>query len=122
MLEREGHDVRLKSFTLPRPQTPADLEAWVASDDSDIYCIWGVNLSMADDIPAIQSILRLRPGVKFLLMGPAPTFFHKRFLTDSRIFVVRGEPEPTVPESRADPQFRRAAFSGAPSVGRAGVS
>ena len=98
VLEREGHDVRLKSFTLPRPQTPADLEAWVASDDSDIYCIWGVNLSMADDIPAIQSILRLRPGVKFLLMGPAPTFFHKRFLTDSRIFVVRGEPEATVTE------------------------
>ena len=98
VLEEEGNTVALKDFTLPKPQRPEDLERWLATDDSDVYCIWGVNLSMADDLPAIQQILRLRPSALVLTMGPAPTFFHKRFLTDPRIFVVRGEPEATVRE------------------------
>lgn len=112
VLEREGHDVRLRNFTLPKPQTPADLESWLASDDSDVYCIWGVNLSMEDDLPAIASILRTRPRAKVLLMGPAPTFFHKRFLTDPRVFVVRGEPEATVTEWARAVQAGEADFSG----------
>lgn len=98
VLEKAGHEVYLKSFTLPKRLSPADMEAWLKGDDSDVYCIWGVNLSMADDLPAIESILRLRPKSGVLMMGPAPTFFHKRFLTDPRIFVVRGEPEATVLE------------------------
>lgn len=98
VLEKAGYDVSLKSFTLPKQLSPADMEAWLKDDDSDVYCIWGVNLSMADDLPAIETILRLRPQAKVLMMGPAPTFFHKRFLTDPRIFVVRGEPEATVQE------------------------
>lgn len=98
VLERAGHDVCLRSFTLPKPLRPADMEAWLAADDSDVYCIWGVNLSMEDDLPAISAILRLRPRSRVLMMGPAPTFFRHRFLTDPRIFVVRGEPEATVAE------------------------
>ncbi len=98
VLEKAGHDVRLETFTLPKPRKPSDLDEWLGSDDSDIYCIWGVNLSMADDIPAIDSILNIRPESRVLMMGPSATFFHKRFLKDSRVSVVRGEPEATVME------------------------
>lgn len=95
--EQAGHDVRLRTFTLPR-RSPGHFRDWLKADDSEIYCIWGVNLSMEDDLPAIADILRLRPHSRVLLMGPAPTFFHKRFLTDSRIYIARGEPEATVAE------------------------
>lgn len=92
-----GHDVRMVSFTYPK-RTLADFNQWVATDDSQIYAIWGVNLSMEDDIPAISTILKVHPQAKIMLMGPAPTYFHKRFLTDERIFIARGEPEYTLAE------------------------
>lgn len=95
--EQEGHEVRLRNFTLPK-QTPAQFRDWLSTDDSEVYCIWGVNLSMEDDLPAIADILRLRPHTRMMLMGPAPTFFHKRFLTNERIFIARGEPEDTLKE------------------------
>ncbi|MCM1319904.1 MAG: B12-binding domain-containing radical SAM protein [Muribaculaceae bacterium] len=97
VVEQAGHDVRLQSFTQPK-RSVADFRAWLATDDSDVYAIWGVNLSMEDDLPAIADILNSRADSKVLMLGPAPTFFHKRFLTDPRIFIVRGEPEATVSE------------------------
>ncbi|MCM1006318.1 MAG: B12-binding domain-containing radical SAM protein [Prevotella sp.] len=95
--EKLGHDVRLESFTLPK-RSVADFHNWVKADDSDIYCIWGVNLSMADDLPAIDYLLKAKPNALIMMMGPAPTFFHKRFLTNERIFIARGEPEGTFAE------------------------
>lgn len=97
VLEQAGHDVSLRSFTLPR-RSVGEFREWLAADSSEVYCIWGVNLSMEDDLPAIDAILELRPEAQVLLMGPAPTFFHKRFLTDPRLFIARGEPEATVAE------------------------
>ena len=97
VVEREGHSVTLENFTLPQ-RSPEDFRKWLENDDSEVYCIWGVNLSMEDDIPAISDILRLRPESVVMLMGPAPTFFHKRFLNDPRIFIARGEPEWTLTE------------------------
>lgn len=95
--EREGHEVKLVNFTLPE-RKPEDMRQWLGGDDSDVYCIWGVNLSMEDDVPAIADILRLRLQARVLLMGPAPTFFHKRFPVDERVFILRGEPEWTLVE------------------------
>lgn len=97
VLERDGYEVALRSFTMPK-RTPGQFADMLRGDDSDIYCIWGVNLSMEDDIPAIKTILELRPKARVLLMGPAPTFFHSRFMCDNRVFIVRGEPEQTVSE------------------------
>lgn len=97
VVRQEGHEVKMKNFTLPA-RTPQDMRGWLGDDDSDLYCIWGVNLSMEDDIPAVADILRLRPSARIMLLGPAPTFFHKRFLTDPRIFIARGEPEWTLAE------------------------
>ena len=97
VLEQNDHNVALKSFTMPRLSS-IDFEDWLRNDDSDAYGIWGVNLSMEDDIPAINSILKLRPHSFILLMGPAPTFFHSRFPKNDNVFIVRGEPEATVEE------------------------
>ena len=38
-----------------------DFLQFLATDDSDIYCIWTVNLSIESDMLAIDSIFRLRP-------------------------------------------------------------
>lgn len=97
VLERDGHSVALKSFTIPRLSFNQFSE-WLQKDDSDSYCIWGVNLSMEDDIPAIDAILKLKPDAYVLLMGPAPTFFHDRFPKSDRLFIARGEPEATIHE------------------------
>lgn len=96
-LEQAGHHVDLVNFTL-KGLHAAPFDKWLAGDESDVYCIWGVNLSMADDLPAIAGILAEKPEAQILVMGPAPTFFHARFLTDPRVTVVRGEPEQTVLE------------------------
>ncbi len=97
LVEQLGHGVEYHNFTLPE-RTPDDLRRFLAGNDADVYCIWGVNLSMEDDLPAISDILRIRRNARILLMGPAPTFFRERFMTDPRIFIVRGEPEATVRE------------------------
>jgi len=97
VLEQKGNTVALQNFTLPA-RTPAQFSDWLTADDSDVYCIWGVNLSIEDDLPAIDTIMDIHPDARVLLMGPAPTFFSKRFLTREHVYIVRGEPEATVSE------------------------
>ncbi len=97
LLEKKGHDVAYQDFVYPE-RRPADLERFLATDNSDAYAIWSVNLSMEDDLEAIKTILRLRPEAYIVLMGPAPTFFTKRLVVDPKVVVVRGEPELTLAE------------------------
>ena len=74
----------------------ADFEAFAASDQSDVYLIWTVNLSISTDLEAIAIIRKTRPDVPVILMGPGPTHFLDKCLPDSRVFIARGEPELTV--------------------------
>ncbi|MCM1451230.1 MAG: B12-binding domain-containing radical SAM protein [Clostridium sp.] len=98
VLHRCGRDVALEDFTTPTQRSYDNFIEWLKNDDSDIYCIWGVNLSIIDDVKAIECILDTKHSSKILLMGPAPTFFSKSYPVDPRIYIARGEPEKTVEE------------------------
>ena len=95
VLEEAGHEVRCRDFVYDG-LCAADFERWLAADDSEVYLIWAVNLSIGNDLEAVKIILRLRPQARTVLMGPGPTHFTELCLIDDRISVVRGEPELTV--------------------------
>lgn len=97
LFEREGYDVRLRDFVY-HEETPAALESFLHQDDSDVYCIWGVNLSIPDDAATIRLIEKHRPEARVLIMGPSGTYFPAKLLLNDRVTIVRGEPEETAAE------------------------
>ncbi len=80
------------------PCSEREFADFFKTDDSELYMIWTVNLSISTDLKAIEYIRAARGGVKVVLMGPGPTHFISRCLPDKDVFVVRGEPEETVRE------------------------
>lgn len=76
----------------------SQFQSFLATDDSDVYIIWTVNLSIDNDLQIIREINRLREGVKIVLLGPGPTYFIKKCLDSANVFIVRGEPEQTLVE------------------------
>lgn len=98
LLELNGdNEVRYRDFVYNKT-SKAQFDSFIARDDSDVYLIWTVNLSIATDLNAIEQIRSHRPNVKIVLMGPGPTHFVNRCLADENVFIVRGEPEETVDE------------------------
>ncbi len=75
-----------------------DYRQFLSGDNSDIYCIWTVNLSIESDMLAIDTLLKMRPEARVILMGPGPSYFIEKCLVDKRIIIVRGEPEATIVE------------------------
>ena len=75
-----------------------DFKAFLKSDNSDIYCIWTVNLSIESDLKAIEILQGLRKDAKVILLGPGPSYFIEKCLLNDRIIIVRGEPEATIVE------------------------
>ena len=75
-----------------------DFRRFLEGDNSDIYCIWTVNLSIESDMLAIDTLLKLRPKARVVMMGPGPSYFIEKCLADERIIIVRGEPEATIVE------------------------
>ena len=75
-----------------------DYRQFLSGDDSDIYCIWTVNLSIESDMLAIDTLLKMHPEARVILMGPGPSYFIEKCLVDKRIIIVRGEPEATIVE------------------------
>ena len=75
-----------------------DYRQFLSSDNSDIYCIWTVNLSIESDNKAIEILQRYRPEARVILMGPGPSYFIEKCLVNDRIIIVRGEPEATIVE------------------------
>ena len=75
-----------------------DYREFLKKDNSDIYCIWTVNLSIESDIKAIEILQRYRPMARVILMGPGPSYFIEKCLVNDRIIIVRGEPEATIVE------------------------
>lgn len=96
-LEREGYDVVYKDFVLEE-QTREDFTSFINRDNSDLYLLWSVNLSIKTDLEAISIIRKINPAIFVLCLGPGATYFTSKFLIDSRVVVVRGEPELTVIE------------------------
>ncbi len=75
-----------------------DYRQFLKGDNSDIYCIWTVNLSIESDIKAIEILQHYRPDARIILMGPGPSYFIDKCLVNDRIIIVRGEPEATIVE------------------------
>lgn len=90
-------EVRYRDFVYNRT-SEEEFERFFIDDDSDIYLIWTVNLSITTDLSAIATLRSHRPETPVIMMGPGPTHFVKRCLADSHVYVVRGEPEETVAE------------------------
>lgn len=97
VLEREGYEVSLRDFVYDE-ERPADLESFLKRDDSDVYCIWGVNLSIPDDAATIKLIEKYRSNSYILMAGPSGTYFPDSLLLNERVVIMRGEPEETAVE------------------------
>lgn len=69
---------------------------WLAGDDSDVYMVWMVNLSLLNDLQATAMIHYFCPKSYVVFLGPGATYFTRKVLVDHRNIVVRGEPEATV--------------------------
>lgn len=95
LLESNGFKVNYVDFT---DAGGNKLDEYVAHDDSDAYLIWTVNLSRDADFLACNTINRLRPGTKIILLGPGATFFPNLYLKFANVIIARGEPEYTTLE------------------------
>ncbi len=92
-----GHDVRYEDFVF-KGKKIAHFKKFLATDQSDAYLIWTVNLSIESDLQAIADIRVSHPETPVILMGPGATFFTSKCLVDDNTYIVRGEPDETVVE------------------------
>ena len=58
----------------------------------------GSRAEIESDMLAIDTLLKMRPEARVILMGPGPSYFIEKCLVDKRIIIVRGEPEATIVE------------------------
>lgn len=91
------HDVSYTDFVYQN-KGEADFRRFLNNDKADVYMIWTVNLSIESDIIAIKTIHQLVHDAYIILMGPGPTYFTRKCITNDKVIIVRGEPEKTVEE------------------------
>jgi radical SAM superfamily enzyme YgiQ (UPF0313 family) len=94
MLEKE-HRVSYCDFVI-EGKKEKHLDRFLAGNHSDCYMLWCVNLSLETDMKTIRTIRKYHPQVWIVAMGPGVTYYTEKLLADSRVIVVRGEPELTV--------------------------
>ncbi|MDE6300742.1 MAG: B12-binding domain-containing radical SAM protein [Muribaculaceae bacterium] len=92
-----GWEVAFEDFVFS-PGRSAEFDFFLASDNSDAYAIWTVNLSLESDIEAIGHIRATHPDTPVILLGPGATHYIRKALVDRNVYVVRGEPELTLVE------------------------
>ena len=94
LLEREGHKVDY--FMADISQRP--FEEYIEKSTACCFLFWSVNLSLEADLAALAIIRRLKGSAPVVFMGPGPTYFTEKMLSDDHCYVVRGEPDLTVAE------------------------
>ncbi len=92
VLEKEGYDVSYKDFVCKK-ESSLLFEDFLRYDDSSVYYVWSVNLSIKNDLLALKLIRKYHPTSYVVFMGPGPTFYTKECLHSEYEIVVRGEPE-----------------------------
>jgi anaerobic magnesium-protoporphyrin IX monomethyl ester cyclase len=93
LLEKEGYkNIFYKDFVYNK-ETASDFTNFLKEDNSDVYYIWTVNLSINNDLMALGMIRKYHPTSFVVFMGPGPTFFIDKCLKSNYEIVVRGEPE-----------------------------
>ncbi|MCM8783010.1 MAG: B12-binding domain-containing radical SAM protein [Candidatus Omnitrophica bacterium] len=97
VLKRKGFEVNYIDMA-NEGWSKNDFFRFIRIDDSDIYCIYSVNLSMESDLFVSRKIREIKDNVYIFFCGPAPTYFRQSFLKDEKTFVIRGETEDTIEE------------------------
>lgn len=92
ILENEGCEVRCINTPLKNWNRVHFIE-FLKKDNSDIYCIYSVNLAKKNDLEACNLIREIKGKSLIIFMGPAPTYNPEEFLFDDNTLVIRGEPE-----------------------------
>ena len=93
LLEKEGFkEIAYRDFVYKRESREA-FNDFLKGDNSDIYYIWSVNLSLDNDIMALKMIRAVHPDAYVIFMGPGPTYFTAKCLSGEKEIVVRGEPD-----------------------------
>lgn len=97
VLEQAGHEVEHHDFIL-KNKDKKSFNEFLLKDNSNVYFIWSVNLSIDTDMEAHRIIRMIRPDAFIVFEGPAPTLFIPKFLPDNKTIIIRGEPEQTAAE------------------------
>ena len=97
LIREQGYaTVAYKDFVYPE-QTAEEFKTWIEQDDSELYAIWTVNLSLKNDVAVARLIHQIHPESYVVFMGPGPTFYIEQCLPEGeKNFVVRGEPDITM--------------------------
>lgn len=120
VLEQDSrYDVKYRDFVY-NGATPEQFNEFINGDNSDIYIIWGVNLSFDTDMNAIGCIRQAHPHTPVILLGPGPTYFTHKYLKHNDIIIVRGEPEATCAEL-IDHLYNRTDWSGIDGISYRGT-
>ncbi len=76
----------------------SQIESFLQPDNSDVYIIYSVNLSMEEDIMIGKILRSCRRSSKLIFLGPAVTYFVENYLFDDSVYAIRGEPEMSILE------------------------
>ncbi len=95
ILRDNGYKVELLDFPAQGKNIQAFID-YVKSTDADVFVFYSVFLTKRTDLKAREMIRELKPGARFIYMGPYPTAFPHELIDDREdTVVVRGEPELT---------------------------
>jgi anaerobic magnesium-protoporphyrin IX monomethyl ester cyclase len=95
ILRNNGYEVEIQDFPAHK-KSIADFTGYLKSSDADVYIFYSVFLTKRTDLKAREMIREIKPGVRFIYMGPYPTAFPEELIDDGEdTVVVRGEPELT---------------------------
>lgn len=97
VLRESGNEILYSDFPLYKLKE-RDFRDSLWLDNSDIYCLFTVNLAMETDLMAKEIIREIKGNAPIIFFGPTPTYWPEKFLKDKYTYVVRGEPEYTLRE------------------------
>ena len=99
VLRQKGHNVAYVDAAAAGWSRERFIEYVRGDTQSDAHCIYGVNLSKANDLATLR-VLRscFGPEHPVIFLGPGPTWAPEDYLADGACAVVRGEPEHSLAE------------------------
>ncbi|MFW6030767.1 MAG: cobalamin-dependent protein, partial [Halanaerobiales bacterium] len=91
ILENEGYETEYYDVSNEKWSKKKFID-FIEKDESDLYVIHSVNLSMDSDIKNAKLIKNIDSSSRVIFTGPAPTYFPNKFLENKDFFVIKGEP------------------------------
>jgi anaerobic magnesium-protoporphyrin IX monomethyl ester cyclase len=75
---------------------PAAFQAHIVAGDYDVALFWSTYLSAVEDLEAARRLQKVRPDIKIVFMGTAPTWKPDEFFLGRNTWCLLGEPEDTL--------------------------